>query len=92
MNLVILKKELKKWMQIDTWNSGHPLDEERFHKSLNRIFQSLGTSIDGYQFEEVMTELINELYPNWDESFKDELVNTYACKADSISSYLHDIK
>ncbi|MGJ8693951.1 MAG: hypothetical protein ACSHW0_15895 [Thalassotalea sp.] len=92
MDLVKLKSELNKWMKLETWSSGHPLDEKRFHESLKRVFENLGTRIDCTDFHEVMDELVHELYPNWEESYKTELVNRYATKADSIANYLYDIK
>lgn len=77
-------------MQIDTWNSFHPLDEKRFHLSLKRTFAILGTRIDEETFKEVMTNLINDLYPHWDSEEKLKLVELYSKEAACIASYLYD--
>lgn len=90
MDSNILYDELVKWMKIDTWSSFHSLDEERFHRSLERIFSRLGTRIDEETFEEVITTLINDLYPHWDNEENLKLIEIYSKKAASIASYLHD--
>lgn len=78
-------------MQIDTWNSLHPLDEERFHEALKRIFSKSGTNIDEEDFEEVLTTLIIDLHSSWGSDEKIKHAKLYSKKAAHIASYLHDI-
>lgn len=92
MNMDKLKEALRPWMGIETWHTLHPLDEQRFHKSLKSVFTELGTSIDGSEFQEVMYELANEYHPDWNQGHKDKLILHFALRAESISSYLFDTK
>jgi len=77
-------------MKVDTWNSFHPLDEERFHKALKQVFSKLGTKIDEETFEEVILTLFDDLYPNWEPKDKCLLIELYSKKSANIASYLYD--
>ena len=57
MNLDQLKQCLRQWMQVSTWHTGHPLDEERFHKALHNAFSQVGLSISGDDFKKVISDL-----------------------------------
>jgi DNA-binding ferritin-like protein (Dps family) len=92
MNLKRLKEALRPWMQHETWNTEHPSDYKRFHKSLHNAFSELGPVIGGANFEEVMSELADQYYPDWDQKYKDKLVNDFAIRAEHIAFYLQDIK
>ncbi len=92
MNMDMLKEALRQWMKIETWHTNHPLDDERFHRALQKAFSTLGTSIDGDQFAEVMFELADEYHPNWDQKYKEEIVENFSLRAEHIASYLHDTK
>lgn len=77
-------------MKVETWHTGHPLDEERFNIALKRTFQHLGNSISGADFEEAISQLALELHPEWPEEHRNNLVNEFATQAERISSYLTD--
>ena len=92
MNMDQLKNALRPWMQVDTWHTSHPLDEERFHKALKNAFSILGTGIDGGHFQEAISELADEYHPSLDPDYKENLVEDLSLRAEHIASYLHDTK
>ena len=92
MNMDKLKEILRSWMRISTWHTNHPLDNERFHKALHNAFSELGTGINFDDFEEVMYELADEYHPDWNQEYKDELVQNFSLRAEHITSYLRDTK
>jgi hypothetical protein len=92
MNLSKLKEALRPWMKNDTWNSGHPCDNERFHQALNNAFSDLGTSIHGSDFKEVMLELAKEYYPKMIEDYRHNEVQRFVIHAEHITTYLQDTK
>jgi hypothetical protein len=77
-------------MQVDTWHTGHPLDEARFHVALKRAFNDLGIAISGADFQESIAQLALELHPAWQDAHHSKLVDEFASKAECISSYLVD--
>lgn len=92
MNIEDLAKELKPWIQVDTWHTGHPSDDERFHKALSNAFNKFGNSISYGNFEDAIRHSVNEHYPNkFDEQFLNEAIEKFAENAETISSYLSDL-
>jgi hypothetical protein len=90
MNIEILKVSLAPWLRVDTWHTFHPCDDERFHRALKSAFDSLGTPIEFDDFKEAMEQLAKEHHPNFQASYRDELVEKFAQRAENIGSYLHD--
>lgn len=91
MNLSKLKELLRPWMQIDTWHTNHPLDDQRFHKALKSAFDTLGLQLSFDDFQEVMLELAEEHSPKMSSDYRAEEVEKFAWRAEHISSYLSDI-
>jgi len=92
MNMDKLKEMLRPWMQVETWHTNHPLDDKRFHNALQNVFNELGISIDGGNFEEAMYELADEYHPDMKQDYKEQLVNKFATRAEHIACYLYDTK
>lgn len=90
MNIDDLKAAIVPWLRIDTWHTPHPLDDQRFHRSLKSAFDSLGTSIALDDFRVVMTQLAQEHHPNMQASDRKVFVEEFAQRAKNISRYLHD--
>jgi hypothetical protein len=86
-----LKAALKQWMQVDTWNTTHPLDDKRFHRALRDAFDAVGTSFLSSDFHDVMMELAKENKPKWPVKELEKEVERFARRAEYIGSYLHDI-
>ncbi|MEN8250697.1 MAG: hypothetical protein ABFS32_17320 [Bacteroidota bacterium] len=89
MNIEKLIDCLSVWMGVDTWHTGHPLDEERFYTALSRAFEEFGYGISDADFHEAMEAYIEKLGINLDENeyYQDE-IDSMVSKADAIASYL----
>ena len=92
MNVSDIKKALMPWIKVDTWTSGHPLDDKRFHQALSALFRDHGYALDGSEIAEAMTELTLELYPNWNEEHLNNEIDRYSLRAEHIASYLSDTR
>ena len=86
----VLKRHLTGWMQLSTWDTLHPLDQQRFHRSLAACFEELGPSIDFDQFEQAMLDLLAQLHPTSQPVDRSERVRFWAERAEAIGSYLFD--
>jgi len=91
MNIESLKNELSPWLEVDTWHTSHPLDEQRFHQALKSTFDTLGASITFDNFKEAMLQLAIEHHPTMLPSQRDETIEKFAQKAVIIANYLLDI-
>src|SRR5215217_4000527 len=85
-----LKHALRPWMQVSTWYTFQPADDERFHYALRRAFDQLGASISGEDFRKTMTELAKELHPDWEFIHLEAIVGRFAVRAKHISAYVRD--
>lgn len=85
-----IKNHLAPWLRVSTWYTGHPLDEERFHKALGACFRDIGPSIAFDEFEQAMVELLEEHHPTSHATDSAERVHDWAAKAEVIGSYLFD--
>lgn len=92
MNIEKLGNYLESWIGVETWNTEHPCDNERFHKSLQSVFKNLGTQISYDNFYEAIEKSVEELYPHYNTEFKITLIERYSLRAATISEYVNDIK
>lgn len=94
MNIENLAKCLKPWVQVSTWNTHHPLDEERFHKAVKSAIDSHPETCISYEsYKEAIEYLVNELYfEKYESEFIEDIIKRYSEKANSISSYVFDVK
>lgn len=93
MNIEKLAKKLKPWMQVDTWHTSHPKDSERFHLALNSAFSEFGNSISYDDFKEAMEYLSGELpSARLEAEYLTQAIERHASSAETISSYLSDLK
>lgn len=92
MNIEKLCNYLESWIGVETWNTEHPLDNERFHKSLQNIFKNLGTQISYDDFYEAIERSVEDLYPHYNADFKITLIKSYSLRAATIAEYVSDIK
>lgn len=91
MNIESLSNSLKPWMQVDTWHTTHPLDEERFHKALKSAITEHGCQMSYDDFKDAMSLLAEKLYPNkYEKSYLEESIDRFASNAELISSYIYD--
>jgi len=86
-----IKKEFRKWIEIDTWHTDHSNDEKRFHIALFNIFKECGTGISINEFEDALIELVEECHPSWEEEHKEKSIHKFSLRAEAIDSYLSDV-
>ena len=90
MNIESLAKPLEPWMQVSTWHTTHPLDNERFYKALSNAFKEHGCQISYDEFKEAMEYLFEKHYSDMNiESFESK-IERYAGNAENIASYICD--
>ncbi|MEJ6003836.1 hypothetical protein [Paucibacter soli] len=87
-----LKNHLASWMRVDTWDTLHPLDEERFHKALNACFRQFGPQISANEFEDAMLALLEQYHPTKMPIDRAERLHSWVLKAEVINSYLYDTR
>lgn len=92
MDIEKLKAALKSWVRVDTWHTSHPFDDARFHRALKSAFDTVGTSISFGDFKDAIEQLVKEYHPDFQGSYRDEIVKKFAQQAEDIGSYLRDNK
>jgi hypothetical protein len=91
MNIENLSSFLKPWMQVETWNTGHPLDSKRFHKALKSAIDAHEATLSYDDIKEAMELLAEQLYPNkYEPKYLEEKIDHYSSNAETITSYLYD--
>jgi hypothetical protein len=86
-----LKLFFKRWVQAPTWQSRHPLDDERFNQALKSAFDfSSEKQIDADNFVEAILNLAEEFHPTMSLLRDDDFINDYATRLEHIQSYLND--
>ncbi len=91
MNISKIQELLKPWMRVETWHTGHPKDEERFHKALHNCYQEMGQAIDYDTLKDAMTDLSEHLHPKLQKDYLESTIEKYARHGEIISIYLFDI-
>ena len=93
MNIENLASYLKPWMQVETWNTGHPLDSGRFHRALKKAIEAHDSTLSYDNIKEAMELLAEQLYANkYEASYLEEKIDHYSSSAETITSYLYDTK
>lgn len=80
------------WIKPETWHSNHPLDTERFHKGINKIFLKNGIKLEPEAFSKLLSQALFDQYPRINKDFVNEQVESASRTYDIIRSYLFDIK
>jgi len=79
---------IDKWVKVDTWHTGHPSDDERFHQLL-AVAQSEGArNFDVEGFIDVASELAKRHHASMQEEFLSQSVHEKALEAEAIMSYI----
>lgn len=78
------------WTKIDTWYKSHPLDDQRFHKSLDKAISSHSGHLSFKDFKRAITDSVkrNGNYSLAMNSYIDER----ARNAEQIAEYINNIK
>lgn len=87
MDIEQLRNSLKPWLALETWHTGHALDEQRFHKALKSAFDKLGTPIAVDKFREAIILGLSQYRVNDAKTFEND-VDSFAQLAEDISYYV----
>ncbi|PHM37180.1 hypothetical protein [Xenorhabdus innexi] len=79
-------KKFNSWLKIDTWHTGHPLDEARFLKSAYGALIAK-RDLDSETLRDYIVNFVNET-SKLNERFLEERAEEYASKFDVISEFV----
>ncbi|QHF02458.1 hypothetical protein N015_08560 [Pseudomonas asturiensis] len=91
MNIEQLASDLASWLRVDTWATGHPLDDQRFHLALKAAFDRQGTAMTAEDFRQAITISLDQHQQGVGKR-SISIVEKYALRAEQIACYLYDIK
>ncbi|MDX7985994.1 hypothetical protein FE392_01400 [Xenorhabdus sp. 12] len=79
-------KKFDSWLKVDTWHTGHPLDEERFLKSAYSALMAK-RDLHSETLREYIVNYVNE-FSKLNERFLEERADEYASKFDVLSEFV----
>lgn len=91
MDIKKLATSLKPWLAPETWHTGHPMDDQRFHTALKAAFDELGVHINSDHFRQAITLGLKDYRPGDVKAFSED-IEGFAQRAEDIASYLIDLK
>lgn len=91
MDIQKLATSLKPWLAPETWHTGHPTDDQRFHRALKAAFDGQGIHISSDDFRQAITSGLNDYRPSDVKAFSED-IEGFAQRAEDIASYLIDLK
>ncbi|MGE8149816.1 hypothetical protein ACQKP5_01015 [Pseudomonas vancouverensis] len=91
MDIEKLSLLLKPWLRVDTWHTGHPMDDQRFHRALKAAFDEIGVQISADDFRQAIVSCLRGQRPEDEEAFENE-IDEFAQRGEDIASYLIDLK
>ena len=91
MDIEKLSLLLKPWLRVDTWHTGHPTDDQRFHRALKAAFDELGVQISSDDFRKAIVTCLKEHRPGDVGAFESK-IEEFAQRGEDIASYLIDLK
>lgn len=92
MNIEQLSDKLRPWMQVETWHTTHPLDYQRFHKSLESAFLEYGSSISYDDLKEAMLLLAEEMLSGeLENKYLEEAIDRFSSHGEVISGFISDV-
>lgn len=89
VNIEKLENCLEPWIRVQSWHTYHPLDKERFYKSLRVAIEELGPLIEYDDFVEAMTNLVKKHHPKMLSEYANEYIEKLSATAEGISQYVH---
>lgn len=91
MDILKLTNSLKPWLVHETWHTGHPLDDKRFHRALKDSFDQQGVQISSDDFRQAIALGLIDHRPGDVKAFAED-IEAFAQRAEDIASYLFDLK
>lgn len=89
MNIETLGSYLEPWIRVQSWHAHHPLDKERFYKSLHTAIEEVGPLIEYDDFVEAMTSLVKKHHPKMLTDYASEFIEKLSATAEEISHYVY---
>jgi hypothetical protein len=86
--LLLLRKP---WLRVDTWHTGHPMDDQRFHSALKAVFDELSVQISPDDFRKTIAACLKEHRPG-DVGALESDIEEFRQRGESIASYLFDLQ
>ena len=83
MNVKLNEILYDNWLKINTWHTGHPSNEKRFHLAIKEVYTELGYIL----YEDIFEEIKDNINST---SWNNEYIS-YAKKASCSLEYLNDI-
>ena len=91
MDIEKLSLLLKPWLRVDTWHTGHPMDDQRFHRVLKAAFDELGVQISSDDFSKAIVACLKDVSDGDVKRFETD-VEEFAQRGEDIASYLFYLK
>lgn len=66
------------------------MDDQRFHRALKSVFDSMGVQISADNFREAISEALSKSKPNGTTAYLAD-IEKFAQRAEYIASYLYDL-
>lgn len=91
MDIEKLSLLLKPWLRVGTWYTGHPTDDQRFHRALKTAFDEIGVHISSDDFQQAIVSCLKDQLPGNVNAFE-SYIEEFAQRGENIASYLIDLK
>lgn len=86
MDIEKLSQLLNPWLAAGTWHTGHPEDDQRFHRALKSAFDEFGIPITSDQLRKAISLGLNDHLV--DAKLFASTIGTYAQRGEDIAWYL----
>jgi hypothetical protein len=76
---------LDSWLNIETWSSGHPMDQARFNKAILRIIQINNPMPEP---EAVMTYIEDKYSGRYEENYLENVTGRFGLQYEAIYEFI----
>lgn len=90
MDIEKLSLLLKPWLRVNSWYTGHPIDDQRFHRALKTAFDEIGVQISSDDFRQAIVACLKDQLPGNVNTFE-SYIEEFAQRGENIASYLIDL-
>lgn len=78
---------LDKWLDVETWHTFHPLDEERFYKSVYRL---MAINTPHPEPEQLRDYILAKKTDSLEANYLEQTISRYVSKYDVIYSFIYE--
>lgn len=79
------------WMRFDTWHTAGQSDIKRFHQDIKTILDTVSGSLSFAEFKTAIMQVVSDKYSEHNQKYMEEVVKSFALKAETIANYHYDI-